>query len=495
VSGKLGEGVLPGVLRGAYAGRRSGFLGFARGDESCGLHFVAGDIVCGEAGPTELRLGEVMVARGLLERPALERALDAQTRTAKRLGEILEDQGVLDPEELEHALALQIRVLLARVISWKGGAYFFQEIPDAAADDQPLTATTGEIILEAVRLVREQDAARHAFGNLDRIVLPATDPFLRFQRVTLTPTEGFVFSRIDGTCTVREVLQLIPLPEPESLRSLLGLLCVGMVELTGAVPAPRPVAGPDPAEALREEVLTAFAARHRRTDAEVLGVSPGAPPAEVRAAYFRLAKRFHPDAHHYARLNDLRSEIQAVFFRVNAAYEALSRPKEPVPSAAARPAVAPAPPPAPAPVEVPAPEAAVQPIAGDLYRKAEEHYGEGRYWEAVGLLAETVPLASGLLKSKARLLLARICLKYPDRLKQAEKELQAVVQEDAEHVEAYVLLGSLYRQQGLTARAVAHYRKALELNPRHRVAQAELAELSPAPEGGEGVLKRLFGKR
>jgi cytochrome c-type biogenesis protein CcmH/NrfG len=113
----------------------------------------------------------------------------------------------------------------------------------------------------------------------------------------------------------------------------------------------------------------------------------------------------------------------------------------------------------------------------------------------VGLLGETIPLASGPLRSRARLLLARIGLKYPDRLKQAERELLAVVQEEPEQVEAYVLLGGLYRQQGLAARAAAHYRKALELNPLHRTAQAELAELLPEPEGKEGVLKKLFGKK
>jgi tetratricopeptide (TPR) repeat protein len=494
MSGKLGEGVLPGVLRDVYAGRRSGFLGFARDDESCGLHFVAGDIIRGEAGPTELKLGELLVAAGFLDRPALERALETQGRTGQRLGRILQEQGAVDAEEVAHALALQARVLLARILGWKGGAYVFQEVPDPGARDRPLTTTTGEIILEAVRLVRDRDSVRHALGDLDRTVLPAADPLLRFQRVHLNPTDGFVLSRVDGTCTAEEVIQLTPLPEAESMRSLLGLLSVGMVEMVGVVPRAR-LPEPDPHQALRDEIVAAFSSRHTRTDAEVLGVSPGATPAEVRAAYFRLAKRFHPDAHHHPRLNDLHDEIQAVFFRINAAFDALTRAKAPAAprQAASEPPRAVASPVPPPPAPDPPVESRPAATAAELYGKAETDYGEGRYWEAVALLEQAVPMATGLLKSRSRLLLARICVKYPDRLKQAEKELQAVVQEDPEQVEAYVLLGSLYKQQGLAARAAGHFRKALQLNPRHRTAQAELLELAPAaPDDDPSVLKRLF---
>lgn len=480
MSGKLGEGVLPGVLRDVYAGRKSGFLGFARDGESCGLHFVAGDIVAGEAGCTELKMGEVMVARGLLDRGALERALDAQTRAAKRLGRILEEQGILDAEEVEHGLALHLRLVLARVIEWKGGAYVFQEVPEAAAIDHVLITTTGDIILEAVRLVRDRSAVRHALGSLDRTILPAANPLLRFQRVILTPTDGFVLSRVDGTCTAEEIIQLTPLPEAESLRSLLGLLAVGMAEVVGVAPRSR-VPERDPQQALRDEILGAFAGRHTRTDEEVLGVAPGVTPAELRAAYFRLAKRYHPDAHHHPRVHDLRDEIQAVFLRVNAAYEALSRPKAPSRGTAPGP-----------PSRDPGP-ASAPPDAGDLYGRAEADYSEGRYWEAVARLEEAIPRAAGALLSSARLLLARICLKYPDRLKQAERELLAVAQEDPAQVEAYVLLGGLYKEQRLPARAAAHYRKALQLDPRHRTALAELAEVAPAePEADPSVLKRLF---
>jgi molecular chaperone DnaJ len=60
----------------------------------------------------------------------------------------------------------------------------------------------------------------------------------------------------------------------------------------------------------------------------VLGVPRDATEAQVREAYFRLAKRFHPDVHHDPALSDLREQLEQIFGRLNEAYEELSRLRE-----------------------------------------------------------------------------------------------------------------------------------------------------------------------
>ena len=51
---------------------------------------------------------------------------------------------------------------------------------------------------------------------------------------------------------------------------------------------------------------------------EVLGVERGASEAEIKSAYRRLAKKYHPD------LNPGDKEAEAAFKEVNEAYEVLS---------------------------------------------------------------------------------------------------------------------------------------------------------------------------
>lgn len=57
-----------------------------------------------------------------------------------------------------------------------------------------------------------------------------------------------------------------------------------------------------------------------------LGLRPGAEPAEIRAAYLRLARQHHPDRHH-AEPAAVRAEHEQVMRRVNAAWEVLGDPE------------------------------------------------------------------------------------------------------------------------------------------------------------------------
>ena len=70
--------------------------------------------------------------------------------------------------------------------------------------------------------------------------------------------------------------------------------------------------------------------------------------------------------------------------------------------------------------------------------------------------------------------------------------------DDPHHFEAYMLLGNIYKTGGLKSRAVAMFRKALELKPDNDEAATQLAAVSDGehapPSGGGGIIKKLFGR-
>src|SRR6185503_16313768 len=77
------------------------------------------------------------------------------------------------------------------------------------------------------------------------------------------------------------------------------------------------------AETRRAEIEEAYAGLKTRNHFEVLGLPRASSEAQVKDAYFRLAKRFHPDTHHDPLLKDLRDKLEAVFIRLGEAYEIL----------------------------------------------------------------------------------------------------------------------------------------------------------------------------
>jgi serine/threonine protein kinase len=576
------------LMREIYIGGKSGHLHFTHGQARRSLRFVDGHIVMGTSDVPGEHLGNVLVRFGLLTQAQLEKATEILLRDRKRLGTVLAELGIVPRERMVEAVGLHVREIIFNVMDQSGGSYGLEETgaDSILGPDLTVRIPPGEIILEATRRIQDPHAIARVVGSVDRRIALSTHPLLRVQKIPLTPTDGFLLSRIDGMLSAREVFQLIPLPHEDVERSLFGLLCTGTVEyqtpapparppgsggLPRAVPstgggtfappidgrksqpperpvqaAPRPPTDPparprtDSSQAgrdlqgereqtrrsvedLRHQIVDTFQGMRGKDHFELLGISRSASDGEVKDAYFRLAKPFHPDANRDLQLDDLHEMRQAVFIRLGEAYDTLRHPesraryeRQYAPRAGARP---PAPPPAPVVIHEPprepaprpssvappppplpalVPERQVEPpdpalrqeelqenvLAG--IRKAEALLREGKYWEVIQLLEPLVPQAPGRLLGRLRVQLAQAYMKNPNWLKRAAEQLQMVIDAEPRNGDAYLMQGIVYKASGLNQRATAMLRKALELMPGNADAHRELADLEgPAPKRGK----------
>jgi tetratricopeptide (TPR) repeat protein len=272
---------------------------------------------------------------------------------------------------------------------------------------------------------------------------------------------------------------------------------------------------------VRRLILESYECLGQRDYFQLLGVALGASAAELRANYARLARALHPDSCQDPLLADVDDKREAVFLGVRKAYETLRNPqtraeheadvrrRRPRPTAptpappdfSAPPSPPPGPPgapasPPPASSGPPPPQASLEERLEQTIATGEELLRDGQPWDAIQQIEPTLPHARGPLAVRARLALARASMKNPQWLKKAEAHLQAALHEDPTRVEAYLLLGDIYRDSHLPVRATAMFRKALELQPGNRHALREIARLeeaqSPPPSGGSllGFLKK-----
>jgi tetratricopeptide (TPR) repeat protein len=579
------------LLRTIYVGGKSGHLHFAHGRERRTLRILKGQIVHGSSDVAGEHLGDVLVRYGLLTQANLDRAVAAVLKDRKRLGVVLTEMDLIERPRLEEAVGLHAREILFSVLDQPGVSAAFEELSESLLEtDLVCRMSTGEVILEATRRVQDPDLVRRGLGDLSRVLVLSSDPLLRSQRITLTPTDGFILSRIDGRLNIREVLSLAPVSAEDAERSLFGLLCTGTVDylsdrpvarrappppttrasrLGGSppdvapVPPSTPAAAPAPSAAPRTPSRPSDAARGAGAQAtperpqaqsqdavevrrmilgayqgllfkdhfDLLGIPPTATEADVRLAYTRLVRILHPDACRDLNLDDLREQREAVFVRLSQAYKTLSDPEAraayqreieqrkprqrrptptppppPTPPAASHPpashpaspapAAAPRPQPAPAPRREPPASADVEMRVEEAIGRAEQLIAERMYWEAIQQLEPMIRRAEGPLRVRARMALAQAYAKNPKWLRRAEEQLQAVMREDPKHIDAYLVLASIYRAGHLPARAIALYRKVLELEPDHPQALRGLAREEhvepPHPSGGRllGFLKK-----
>ncbi len=218
------------LLRSVYVGRKSGQLHFAVGRERKSLRILRGKIVLGSSDAEGEHLGDVLVRYGFLSQADRERAVAVVLRERKPLGAVLSEMHLLDRARLEEGVGLHVREILFSVIDRPGVRYAFEELAESSVEtDLQCPLSTSEVILEATRRVQDPAFVRKALGDMGRVLALSPDPLLRSQGMALTPTDGFVLSRVDGTLSACQVVSLIPLPAEDTERSLFGLLCTGAV--------------------------------------------------------------------------------------------------------------------------------------------------------------------------------------------------------------------------------------------------------------------------
>ena len=159
-----------------------------------------------------LKLDRILTEVGLRRKPAWPARVDEVPKVTK-LRKVIE---LSDPGE---------RVVAA--LSAEGATATFEATTEVPGDLLPTAGPTEPLILEALRTLGNAERIQTMLGDLDHRLVTTTA--LAEEQRTLTLTEGYLLSRIDGQCTGREILQLVPLEPAEAERTLAGLLLTGRV--------------------------------------------------------------------------------------------------------------------------------------------------------------------------------------------------------------------------------------------------------------------------
>ncbi len=424
------------LMRDIFAAGKTGHLHFAHGSQRRSLFFVRGNILHGTTDVEGEHLGHVLVRYGFIDQATLEMLVPIVLRERKRLGVLLQEKGILTAARLDEGIGLHVRDILFDMVDRSEGVFSFEEMVVDGAADLKAQIAPGQIILEAARRMQAPEIVAKVLGDLDRPLVMAAHARVAVQKLTLSPTDGFLLSRIDGVLTAREIFQIIPLPQEDVERSLFALLCTGTLEYG---------------------TRTVFS-RARSADAERKQPAPAVPPppppvvADVRPAA-----------------------------------------PPPPPPRVVEPALAPVIQPAAAasPVAGPTDEERMAEALNSV-GKAEQLLADDRAQDAIAELGPALVLLLGEESIRARVALARAYMTMPKLRGRAEGILTEAIRDSPKDPALHLLLGRLHAQRGKREAAIASFRKVLELAPGHVDAQAELDAVTAAPQDAPktGRMKR-----
>ena len=485
------------IFRDLYLSEQTGVLELEHDGEKKYIWFSRGLIRCAESDEDDEIIGKRLVAEKLLSAGALEEA-ESGGSGGVAVAQGLLNRGLIAREPLTHGIKAIIESVVRSVFQWQGGeARFKAEQEDGEASIlETDVLVTFEVILQGILTMSDFDPIGEAMRGLDnkmRMRSPATLPV---ERLTLSPSHGFILSRVDGNSAVADVLSVLPQHEEAlALRFLFGLLVMGVLEYDPPLSdGPFRVANilRDHAdrralERMQEQTIRqAYAQMRTQNPYEVLGVTPNGSREAIEQAYEEAKGLFSRDRLLDRVRDRFRSELAVIESRLIEAYLRLTQAD--TAAAASKSSarrisgqgvsaddflVR---------VEMDKTRSKVaaeesKKVADSYFSKASKAQRDGDLHNAI----QYCKLAVSYNPDDARLyfLLAECQVRNPGARWQhnAEQNFTKATELDPWNPTYWVSLGRFYKKRGLKLRARKQFEEALKLAPEHPEATNELAGL------------------
>jgi tetratricopeptide (TPR) repeat protein len=259
-------------------------------------------------------------------------------------------------------------------------------------------------------------------------------------------------------------------------------------------PPPPPEAADPEIAAARERIQTKAAAIASQNYFEMLGVPNGAAVEDVRKAFFRLAKEFHPDRSAKPGLQDLEETLEYVFSNLSEAQRTLIDPdaraeyEQMMREGSRRTSMAPG----------PRDEEQVRDAleAEKLFQKAVVLMRREQ-WSAC---LELVDRARQLAPNEGEYLAVWAHLQSRARSPEAPVDdliahLRRAEEASPKSERVHLYLAQLLKRIGHTSEAKIHFERVIEVNPRHIEAMRELRLMEMRKDREEQQKKKGFLKR
>jgi len=501
MNGQLSEQPLAELIREISTKSLSGRLRLEHERVHVVAYFEQGEFLYAAANLRTLRVREYLkIAEALSDHDLAqfnERVSDTD------LLKVLCAQKLLSAAVAEQIQTRLVADVLRLALLWTDGAWEFDGRSRLTEELHP-QIDLDELLLEAARRLPPKFAASR-FADPAEIITPVDQPFANDN---VLPAEVFLLSRVDRPTSVREIVAVSGLGHDETLGHLYALALAGLLKreswptvlrVQQTTPPAKKIAPPPPPPPVEREQShdtdprdlenLLVRVKNARTHYEVLGVARETSAADLKTAYYQLARRYHPDRF---RKSDaaLLPRIEAAFARITQAYDTLRddqvrasydaklemhKKVEQLADAAPKAST-----PAPQPETVA--EGAAEPVVSAAERAALQFkegfaaFELGQKKVALGLFASAARAVPN--EPRYRAFYGQVLAENEATRRAAEAELNAAVKLDPQNAEYRMMLAELYRDLGLKLRAKGEAERAVAADPNNRKARELLRALS-----------------
>lgn len=475
--GNLRDYSLPKILVQINRKRATGTLSVSTPNFTKKIYLVKGDAIFASSSYDDDRLGEMLIKAGKITVEQYDKSVEILKAAKKRQGAILVELGYLTPKDLFWGVKYQVKEIIYSLFQFEDGEYEFVEGEVPTQEVITLKMSMGNLIYEGVKRIDNWTRIRREMPDTGAALKLSEDPISLFQDVELSSQDKRMFPLIDGTKTIKEVVDSSWMNSFETMKTIYTLWSIGILEEKEMVYEEIKEAGET---VFLEDVLQPFAEEeeafvkrvgeiYSNLDKlkinELLEVDENSDAETIKKNYYRLAREFHPDRYFAASDTTLKDKLTAIFDALTTAYATLkddSRRKEYFDTL----------------VVGPGKEEVIvtdEEKAEEQFKKGVDEFKRANFQGAVDLFKK----AAKINPKKAQYLsyLSLALSKISHGLREAEEALLEAIKLEPFNGDHYANLGLLYLKTGLHKKAAGQFEKALKFDPGNIKAQKGLKQI------------------
>ncbi len=466
---------LPYIINSIREENTTGILRLTKQNLKKDLFIKGGYIIFAASNRDEERLGDILLKSGKINKEQYDISVRLLKETGKRQGQIMLEQKFISAKELLTFVKHQIKEIIIELFSWEKGEYEF--IPGELPMEEVITLdiSTGNIIIEGIKNINNLTLIRTGLPPVDSIPVLSSNPLNIFQDVKLDSDVDKILSLVNGKNRLKDICNISSLPEFDTLKNLYLLYSTGFIlnKTEGVKTQKETIVEQEPIKTGEEsidieKIHNAFSLLKEQNNYEILNVKENAAEAEIKKAYFRLAKEYHPDRHLNLKEEsvDIKNKLEALFARITEAYNILiddEKKREYDTSLAAR--------------FIKHKEK--EETREDNINKAKAQFiigkknmDKGNFWGAADALRWAIRLDPNNAKYLSHF--GKALSHMPRRLHEAEESCKKAIKMEPTNTDHYINLAMIYKKAGLEAKAKVMFEEALKWDAENETALTEL---------------------
>lgn len=452
------------ILIGMQRTGKTGILTVKSGTMLKKIFIRNGDMIFAASNQEDDRLGYILFREGRITREQYDHSMKEMKNTKGKDGAVLVRLGYLKPHELVTEVRHQVEEIIMSIFALDDGSFAFEEMLLPTDEVITLKLSAANLIYSGIKKINNIQRIENKLPSMDSILYFSPDPLNLFQDIWLDYSGKKIISYIDGKTSIKDILSITQIDDFDALKTIYALLNIRMIEEKTPdepfVEMPEEVIeeeGVDSGQRIKREIdpgiRDMIEDMHRKYDGlgyyGVLGVKEYATISEIKSAYYKIAKRFHPDMHSHLQEDSLKDKLRDIFSYIYEAYATLSNPqkrKEYDKTITPKPARL----------------TSNQDKAKALFDEGKIELKRNRYEDAELLFGQATYFDGRISKYHYYYGMA---LMKQNKFKEAEKAMGRALKLEPSNANYMAELGFVFLTLGFPTRARAFFEKALKISP------------------------------